>query len=363
MLQYSSGADYDIMLWDIGDYTGSEGGFGSGHLEWSAHPVGLSDFVIVNRNNAASGNYYGAVLNWNLGSGNFRVEEATSKFITTRPGTQWNGPYDKTATNVLDVYEVELYAGTYYFVLDQVAGACNLGMTLYDDETVTAGKSKYMTTGYADSAGAGGDEAFLITIPDFGFHGLVVWKVGYSDYDKACSYRIAVGPPAITVTYPNGSETLYIGSTYNLTWDSFGPAATIGSSVKIEISRDGGDSWSTIVASTANDGIHPWTVTEPNSSQCRIRVTSTTNSSYTDISNTNFTIADVCECDLNHDGSCNILDYQLFIQDWGRTNCGTPPGTGLPPNDCECDLNKDGKCNILDYQLFIQDWGRTNCPL
>ena len=71
---------------------------------------------------------------------------------------------------------------------------------------------------------------------------------------------------------------------------------------------------------------------------------------------------DVCECNLNGDSSCNILDYQLFIQDWGRTNCGTPPGTGNPPNDCECDLNHDGKCNILDYQIFIQDWGRTDCP-
>jgi len=70
----------------------------------------------------------------------------------------------------------------------------------------------------------------------------------------------------------------------------------------------------------------------------------------------------VCECNLNGDSNCNILDYQLFIQDWGRANCGTPPGTGNPPNDCECDLNQDGKCNILDYQIFIQDWGRTDCP-
>jgi hypothetical protein len=69
-----------------------------------------------------------------------------------------------------------------------------------------------------------------------------------------------------------------------------------------------------------------------------------------------------CPCDLNHNGACNILDYQLFIQDWGRTNCGTPPGSGDPPNDCECDLNHDGNCNILDYQIFIQDWGRDDCP-
>jgi hypothetical protein len=65
---------------------------------------------------------------------------------------------------------------------------------------------------------------------------------------------------------------------------------------------------------------------------------------------------DVCECDLVKDGKCNILDYQLFIQDWGRSDCNSP---GVV---CECDLNKDGKCNILDYQIFIQDWGRSDCP-
>jgi DNA-binding beta-propeller fold protein YncE len=38
------------------------------------------------------------------------------------------------------------------------------------------------------------------------------------------------------------------------------------------------------------------------------------------------------------------------------------PGLLLLPELCACDLNNDGKCNILDYQLFIQDWGCTTCP-
>ncbi len=643
VLPSNASADYDVRLYDIGTYTGSEAGFGS-HLQWSGYGGSVSDFVIVNDNMAAQGTYYAGAINYNAGTGDYRIEEDASEKIYPRPGTQWNGPYSKTDTNVLDIYEVYLNAGSYYFLLDQTAGTCDLGMTLYDDETVTATKSGYMSGGYANSAGDGGDEAFLITIPDAGFHGLVVWKVDASDYAKACTYRVAVGPPAISVTSPNGGETLYLGTTYNLTWDSFGPAATIGSSVKIEISRDGGSAWSTIIASTANDGAHPWTATGPLSNQCRIRVTSTTDGSFTDISNGNFTLADnvaptpnpmswstapyalsttsigmtastasdptgpisyffdfassptggaggtdsawigatgytdsglganhqygyqvkardgslnetgysslvykytfietpsgitfgavtptsiqarsantpsnltlgssglivenvtngsnsgwkqnndlwtssgltpntnysfraqarngdadptawsaltsrytlanlpsagaftnitaasiqanwgangnpagtqfycenttkgtnsgwitatswnstglssstpysfrvkakngngvetgwvslgsattlppgdVCECDLVKDGKCNILDYQLFIQDWGRTDCGTPPGSGGPPNDCECDLNKDGKCNILDYQIFIQDWGRTDCP-
>jgi len=62
----------------------------------------------------------------------------------------------------------------------------------------------------------------------------------------------------------------------------------------------------------------------------------------------------ICECDLNHDGSCNVFDWFMFIEDWGRTDC-----TG----DCECDLNHDGSCNVFDWFIFIEDWGRTDCPV
>ena len=64
-----------------------------------------------------------------------------------------------------------------------------------------------------------------------------------------------------------------------------------------------------------------------------------------------------CECDLNQDGSCNILDWPYFIEDWGRSDCNEP---GV---ECECDLNGDGSCNILDWPYYIEDWGRVNCPL
>jgi len=33
------------------------------------------------------------------------------------------------------------------------------------------------------------------------------------------------------------------------------------------------------------------------------------------------------------------------------------------PDVCECDLNNDGSCNMTDWLLFGQDWGRTNCPV
>ena len=65
---------------------------------------------------------------------------------------------------------------------------------------------------------------------------------------------------------------------------------------------------------------------------------------------------DLCECDLNTDGICDMQDWLLFGEDWGRTDCNE---VGV---DCECDLNVDGICDMQDWLLFGEDWGRTDCP-
>jgi hypothetical protein len=65
-----------------------------------------------------------------------------------------------------------------------------------------------------------------------------------------------------------------------------------------------------------------------------------------------------CECDLNHDGRCDMQDWLIFGQDWGRTDCHDP---GAEP--CECDLNDDGRCDMQDWLIFGEDWGRTDCPI
>ncbi|MBI2853863.1 MAG: matrixin family metalloprotease [Chloroflexi bacterium] len=91
---------------------------------------------------------------------------------------------------------------------------------------------------------------------------------------------------SITLTSPNGGESWSTGSVHDITWTSSGLFGT----VKIEISRDGGASFSTIVAATPDDGIHPWTVTGPATASGRIRVTGTGSSTVSDVSDANFTI-------------------------------------------------------------------------
>ncbi len=320
ILPGNASSDYDMRLWDIGSYTGSQGGFGTGYIEWSTYGGDASNFVIVNDNIDEAGEYYAGVINDNGGTGDYRIEEDTSVKIYRRPGTQWNGPYTRSTANVLDIYEVYLFAGEYYFHLDQTVGDCNLGMSLYDDETDHARKSEFMTGAYATSTVGGQDASFQIIIPDDGFHGLVVWKVSSRDYSKSHTYRIAVGPPALTVVAPNGGETWKVGNLYSITWDAFG---NLGHPVKIELSRDSGSTWSTITSSTANDGSYGWYPTMPGSTQCRIRITSTSDPSYTDTSDADFTISSAgIPAEINIKQGTKNIPHKIGSYDFGKVNLG-----------------------------------------
>jgi hypothetical protein len=92
-------------------------------------------------------------------------------------------------------------------------------------------------------------------------------------------------PPAITVTSPNGAENWETDSLHDITWTSQG----IVGEVKIEYSTNNGTSWTTIISTTANDGIHAWTVPDTPSNNCLVRV-SETDGDPVDTSNAIFSI-------------------------------------------------------------------------
>ncbi|NIN36323.1 MAG: hypothetical protein GTO60_15020, partial [Gammaproteobacteria bacterium] len=62
--------------------------------------------------------------------------------------------------------------------------------------------------------------------------------------------------PTLTLTSPNGGETLNSGDNHTITWTSTG---TVGN-VMLEYSINSGVSWTIITSSTANDGSFDWTV-------------------------------------------------------------------------------------------------------
>jgi hypothetical protein len=97
--------------------------------------------------------------------------------------------------------------------------------------------------------------------------------------------------PTITVTSPNTNVNWAMGSIHNLTWThNLGMAET----VQIELSRDGGTTWSVFAAAAANtantSGAFSWTTTGPATTSARIRVTWSSQPAVSDTSNVNFRI-------------------------------------------------------------------------
>lgn len=114
----------------------------------------------------------------------------------------------------------------------------------------------------------------------------------------------------ITVSYPNGGETLEVGSSYTITWND-----NISSNVSIKLYSN--DSFVTnISSSTSSDGSYTWTVPSSinNNSNYKIKITSTSNSSVYDYSNSNFTIANLSPTVNLTIGNVNIINGTIDIE-------------------------------------------------
>jgi len=102
--------------------------------------------------------------------------------------------------------------------------------------------------------------------------------------------KVTAGPvtPGLRVVSPNGGESWAPGSTQSIAWSSVG--VTI-SSVKIELSTNGGSTWTTLAASASNTGVYSWTVPSTLSTTCLVRISDTGTSGLSDVSDGYFSIA------------------------------------------------------------------------
>jgi len=93
-----------------------------------------------------------------------------------------------------------------------------------------------------------------------------------TDNSDALFSIVEAPTPAITVTAPNGGETWITATHQNITWTS----ENTSGAVKIDLSRDAGASWESLTANTADDGSFAWTVSDPASANCLVRVADVT---------------------------------------------------------------------------------------
>lgn len=90
----------------------------------------------------------------------------------------------------------------------------------------------------------------------------------------------------IVVSLPNGGNTWRHHDNASITWQS----ENCGANVKIELTRNGTD-YETLAASTSNDGAYTYEVLGDTTEQAKIRITCTTYTSISDVSDAVFTIA------------------------------------------------------------------------
>ena len=107
-------------------------------------------------------------------------------------------------------------------------------------------------------------------------------------YSDTSDNNFTIPAPSFSVVSPNGGEKWIRGTTQTIKWNS---TESPGSYVKIELLKAGVLN-RVIVLATLNDGSHPWLIpaTQTLGTDYKVKVTSTSNLSYTDMSNSNFSI-------------------------------------------------------------------------
>ncbi|RPH96415.1 hypothetical protein EHM69_01290 [candidate division KSB1 bacterium] len=142
--------------------------------------------------------------------------------------------------------------------------------------------------------------------------------------------------PHLYLTTPNGGEIWYVEDLDSIKWTS----ENLTENIKIEINRSYPEaSWETIIASTPNDGSHPWTVAGDVSTTARVRIAGTVQTGVGDTSAANFTIAlRTITVAVPNGGETWIIDNPYYIQ-WTSQNV-----TG----DVCIELNRDYPAGLWD---------------
>jgi hypothetical protein len=145
-----------------------------------------------------------------------------------------------------------------------------------------------LATNVANSAETTGTYTWSVTGPTSTTARIRVTSASNASVFGQSAVNFTVANPFVTVTSPNTNVNWSIGSSHNLT---FSHNLGTGQVVSIEISRDGGATYSpitTFTTTSATSGSYAWVVTGPATTQGRVRVTWTTNPAVTDLSNVNF---------------------------------------------------------------------------
>ena len=137
-----------------------------------------------------------------------------------------------------------------------------------------------------------------------------------STYDISSNTFSITESPTVKVLYPNGGESLGIGTPEIIKWTSSNV-----NNVKLEYSVNGGTSWTTITSSVQSTGSYTWTVPSAPSSNCKIRISDASRPGISDVSDSVFTIDTAPKIAiLFPNGSENILVGSIYYIKWNSSS-------------------------------------------
>jgi concanavalin A-like lectin/glucanase superfamily protein/FG-GAP repeat protein len=269
--------------------------------------------------NELLGNEAGLAANWNFNAGNANDSTANANNGALNGGATIVNPTDRfflTGTRL----------STFTFPAATVATASSISFV----QTAAAGTSVKIETSLDNGA------TFQTAINGSGIPSLTAgdelgWAIGTADVNNNQGGELIIGapfanavtgtgsrtqagivyilpsssappppnqPPTVTVTAPNGGETLQVGQVVDIMWTASDPNGndTI-QKFEVKLSTDGGTNFNVTIAPNVAGSLRKFTWTVPlgfNTTQGRIRVIVTDNQNATaqDDSNGNFTITD-----------------------------------------------------------------------
>jgi agmatine/peptidylarginine deiminase len=145
-----------------------------------------------------------------------------------------------------------------------------------------------------------------------------------------------------------GGQTLNPGSSQTISWVS--DDDVLVSSVNIQLSLDGGNTWPTTIASgQPRNGSYNWLVPTICNTQARVRVVAVDAAGNTgaDASTTNLTLNAPLLGDITGDKTVNTQDLTIFLGNFG---------TAVTPNT-NGDFDGNGLVNTLDLTFFLGVFG------
>jgi hypothetical protein len=141
----------------------------------------------------------------------------------------------------------------------------------------------------ANTSASGGSYNWTVTGPTTTSARVrVTWTLNPNVTDTSNS-NFTISSASVSLTSPNGGNLWFSGTIATVTW---GSNLSSADAIKIELSRDGGTTFPTVLASsTSNDGSYNVFVQSAwRTSQARVRVSWAANAAVNDTSNSNFTI-------------------------------------------------------------------------